>query len=316
MSNTILDCDTTRMRLHRVLSDPLRSWLVQRYWMFLGRFEQYSPRPLRHERFPQTDGADLPWIAMVTPSFQQADYLERTMRSVLDQGYPRLRYALQDGGSTDGSAEILGRYAAQLAASESARDGGQAEAIVRGFAKVSGDIMAWLNADDLLMPGALAFVGNYFATHPDVDVIYGHRVVIDAQDRETGRWVLPPHDPEFLRWGDFVPQETLFWRRSAWERSGGVDPRFHFALDWDFLLRLQESGARIVRVPYFLGMFRVHELQKTSAAHREIGIPEIDAIHSRVLGHSYTRAENDRRALDYRWRAAWLAMLLSLGIRR
>jgi GT2 family glycosyltransferase len=166
------------------------------------------------------------------------------------------------------------------------------------------------------MPGALAFVGEYFATHPDVDVIYGHRVVIDAQDREVGRWVPPPHDPEFIRWSDYVPQETLFWRRSAWEKCGGIDPNFHFALDWDFLLRLQENGARIVRVPYFLGMFRVHAAQKTSAAYTDVGAPEIAAIRRRVHGKSFNRPELDRRVWDYRWRAAHLALLLSLGIRR
>lgn len=305
-----------RMAGRSIFPDPVRRWLVRKYWMVLGELDQYSPRPLRRERFPAGTAADLPWIAMVTPSFMQAAYLERTMRSVLDQGYPRLRYAVQDGGSTDGSAEILERYATRLAARESARDGGQAEAVVRGFGKISGDIMAWLNADDLLMPGALAFVGNYFATHPDVDVIYGHRVMIDAQDSEIGRWVLPAHDPEFLRWRDYVPQETLFWRRSAWERCGGVDPKFQFALDWDFLLRLQESGARIVRVPYFLGMFRVHAAQKTSAAYTQVGLPEITALRQRTHGDSFSRTELDRRVLDYRWEALRLALLLSLGIRR
>lgn len=268
------------------------------------------------EVFPEQNGAELPWIAMVTPSFQQAAYLERTLRSVLDQDYPRLRYAVQDGGSADGSVELIERYAGRLAARESARDGGQAAAIVRGFTKVSGDVMAWLNADDLLMPGALAFVGHYFASHPDVDVLYGHRVIIDEHDREIGRWVLPPHEPEFLRWCDYVPQETLFWRRSAWERCGGLDVKFQFALDWDFLLRLQESGARIERVPYFLGMFRIHAEQKTSAAYAETGFPEISAIRQRMQGNNYTRAELDRHIWAYRWTAAKLGLLLRLGIRR
>ncbi len=287
-----------------------------RYLRMPGRFQQYRPRKVRLERFPPQEPFELPWIAMVTPSYQQASYLERTLRSVLDQNYPRLRYAVQDGGSKDGSAELIERYAARLATHESAPDGGQAAAIVRGFTKVSGDIMAWLNADDLLMPGALAFVGHYFATHPEVDVIYGHRVVIDERDREIGRWALPPHDPEFLRWCDYVPQETLFWRRSAWERCGGLDVNFQFALDWDFLLRLQDTGARVERVPYFLGMFRIHAEQKTSAAYTETGFPEISAIRRRIHGDHYTRAELDRHIWACRWEGAKLGVLLRFGIRR
>lgn len=284
--------------------------------MKLGTFDQYPARPLRRERFPQSAGTGWPSIAMVTPSFRQAAYLERTLRSVLDQNYPHLRYVVQDGGSKDGSAEIIARYADRLAAWESAPDGGQAAAIERGFAKVSGDVMGWLNADDMLMPGALEFIGWYFAAHPEVDVLYGHRVVIDAEDRETGRWVLPPHEDEFLRWRDYVPQETLFWRRSVWERCGGIDARLQFALDWDLLLRLQESGARMVRVPYFLGMFRVHAAQKTSASFTDTGMPEINALRQRALGSRFSWEELDRRVRAFRWRASWTSRLLSLGIRQ
>jgi GT2 family glycosyltransferase len=297
------------------LSDTINHAMLRYYWMVLGRFAQYSARPMRLERFPAATPAEWPSIAIVTPSYQQAAFLERTMRSVLEQKYSKLSYAVMDGGSKDGSADILTRYASQLAWHQSARDAGQADAVAQGFTKVSGDIMAWLNADDLLMPGALAFVGNYFATHPEVDVIYGHRVVIDEQDRETGRWVLPPHDYDFLRWSDYVPQETLFWRRSAFERAGGIDPKFQFALDWDFLLRLQESGAKIVRVPYFLGMFRVHAEQKTSACFNEKGVPEISFLRERTLGANFNRLELHQRVRKYRWQSVRTSLLLSCGIR-
>ncbi|NWG76056.1 MAG: glycosyltransferase, partial [Rubrivivax sp.] len=173
---------------------------------------QYPPRPLVPERFPKPRCKDrhLPTIAIVTPSFMQGNYLERTMRSVLDQNYPHLRYAVQDAGSTDATPDILRRYAPRLAAWTSAPDTGQARAILTGFQKVHGDIMAWLNSDDLLMPGALRFVGEFFSRHPHVDALYGHRVIIDEEDREVGRWVLPRFDARTLRWIDYVPQETLF----------------------------------------------------------------------------------------------------------
>ena len=94
--------------------------------------------------------------------------------------------------------------------------------------------MAYLNSDDLLLPGALPTVAAYFAQHPEVEVVYGHRVVIDEAGDEIGRWVLPPHDDKALRWADYIPQETLFWRRSIWGKSGGrMDETFRFALDWE-----------------------------------------------------------------------------------
>src|SRR5262249_1995819 len=179
-------------------------------------------------------------IAIVTPSFNQGAFLERTLASVLGQQYPRLEYVVQDGGSTDGTLAVLQRYRDQLTHWESVRDRGQAHAINLGFRRTTGDIMAYLNSDDLLFPGALAFVARYFAAHPQVDVVYGHRVIIDEQDQEVGRWVLPPHEDEVLSWTDPVPQETVFWRRRVWERVGGaMDESFQFALDWDLLLRFR-----------------------------------------------------------------------------
>ena len=157
-------------------------------------------------------------ISIVTPSFNQGHVLEATLRSVLDQGYSALQYVVQDGGSTDASVAILERYSARLFAWESARDGGQSAAINRGLRRTTGDIMAYLNSDDILLPGSLAYVADFFARHPDVDVVYGHRVLIDDTGAEVGRWVLPPHDDRVIAFADFIPQETMFWRRRAWTR--------------------------------------------------------------------------------------------------
>src|SRR6185436_555558 len=137
-----------------------------------------------------------PRISIVTPSFRQAHFIERTIRSVLEQGYPNLEYHVQDGGSTDGTVPILERYAPRLSSWASERDSGQSQAINRAFAKTSGDIMAWINSDDVLFPGALAYVADFFNRNPDVDVVYGHRVLIDEEDREIGRWILPPHEDQ------------------------------------------------------------------------------------------------------------------------
>jgi len=263
--------------------------------------KQHQPRPLVVPR--ARDGAPAAparaRISLVTPSYNQAQFVERTILSVLEQDYPNLEYVVQDGGSRDGTVDILRRYARQLRW-ESRRDGGQAQAINRGFEGTSGEIMAWLNSDDVLFPGALAYVADFFERHPEVDVIYGHRILIDEDGRQIGRWVLPAHSDRVLSWADFVPQETLFWRRGMWEKAGGrVDESFHFAMDWDLLLRFRDAGARFARVPCFLGAFRVHGKQKTVAEISDVGIREMDRLRERVLGHVPSEDEVRKALLPY-----------------
>jgi glycosyltransferase involved in cell wall biosynthesis len=300
--------------------------VVENYWMQIGILRHYEPRPLAWDRRiprPRRDGdaGSLPQIAVVTPSYGQEKFIERTLQSVLGQSYPRLLYVVQDGGSEDRSAEIIARHAPQLRHWESVRDNGQADAIHRGFGHLAADlgaddIMAWLNSDDLLAPGALRFVGHYFATHPEVDVIYGHRLIIDHEDREVGRWIMPRHDPATLEWIDYVPQETMFWRKRAWDVAGGIDPTFQFALDWDLLARFQQAGCQLVRVPYFLGAFRVHPEQKTSHAIHTTGADEMRRIRTRFHGERQDDfATIDRYARRTRFRGALSARLLALGLR-
>jgi len=285
---------------------------------------QYEPRPVRWDSLPKPSLPDarLPRIGVVTPSYNQAAYLESTLRSILDQGYPRLDYAVQDGGSKDASLEIIARHAGRLTRWESAPDRGQADAISKGFARIADrlgpdDVMAWLNSDDLLAQGALRYVGEYFGSHPRVDAIYGHRLIIDEKAREIGRWILPRHDPRVIGWVDYVPQETLFWRKRAWDRVGGLDPAFQFAMDWDLLARFTQADLRIVRVPYFLGGFRVHKDQKTSRHLHSTGAEEMSRIRERF--HGPEAANNWERINEWarrvRFRGALTARLHSIGIR-
>ena len=268
----------------------------------LGNLNQYPPRELKLPSPYSTSLAveRLPSISIVTPSFNQAHFLGRTIDSVLGQGYSKLEYFVQDGGSTDGTMEVLQHYGDRLTGWLSEKDDGQSHAINLGFARTKGEIMGWLNSDDLLMPGALHRVGEYFAQHPEVDVVYGHRILIDEQDLEIGRWVLPSHDGKVLSWADFVPQETLFWRRTIWEKAGGqIDESFRFAMDWDLLLRLRDVGARMVRLPWFLGAFRIHEAQKTSAQIHEVGMAEMARLRARVLGRDVTWQQTRRALMPY-----------------
>jgi glycosyltransferase involved in cell wall biosynthesis len=268
----------------------------------LGRLDHHPPKKLRIPRRyrRRIKLSEPPKISIVTPSLNQASFVGETIKSVLGQRYPQLEYIVQDGGSTDGTLEILERYRRSLHSCESRPDSGQAQAINRGFEHSTGEIMAYLNADDLILPGALAYVARYFQRHPKVDVVYGHRVLVDEDGMEVGRWVLPRHNNEVLSWADFVPQETLYWRRSLWEKAQiKLDEESRFALDWDLILSFRDAGARIVRLPRFLGAFRIHESQKTSAEIDTAGNREMAMIRSRVHGRDVSRDEVRRHIRGY-----------------
>lgn len=269
----------------------------------LGNLNQYPPREkvaFGKTRLPSLQLSSTPKISIVTPAYQQGAFIERTIQSVLEQAYPNLEYFIQDGGSVDSTVDVLKNYASRLTGWVSAKDGGQSQAINLGFTKASGEIMAWLNSDDLLLPGTLETVADYFNRHPDVDVVYANRLLIDENDMEIGRWILPGHDSNVLSWADYVPQETLFWRRRIWEKVGGqVDESFRFAMDWDLLVRFRDAGAKFGHIPQFLGAFRIHEHQKTSAAINEIGHREMDRIRERILGRVPGRKETRKAVLPY-----------------
>jgi glycosyltransferase involved in cell wall biosynthesis len=250
----------------RTLRTAARSGLERLLGIRLFHLHHHRPRPLRIPPwYADTHGCNTDLtVSIVTPSYNQGAFLERTIQSVLSQNYPRLEYILQDGGSSDATLAVLDRYRTRLTHCESRRDNGQAHALNLGFRHARGDVLGYLNSDDLLLPGSLHYVADFLARRPDVDVVFGHRVLIDGNDDEVNRWVLPRHDARALAWMDYVPQETLFWRRGIWEKVGGrMDESFQFALDWELLLRFRDAGARFERLPRFLGAFRLHGTQKT-----------------------------------------------------
>jgi FkbM family methyltransferase len=290
-------------------------WLQPR----LGVLRQYEPIALQIPPHYMSLPALAAWprISVVTPSLNHGEFIERTILSVLDQRYESLQYVIQDGGSTDKTLDILGRYAPRLAHVDSDIDSGIGEALNRGFAHTTGEIMAYLNSDDVLLPGTLHTVAAYFAAHPEVDAVYGHRVLLDADDNEIGRWVLPPHDDEVLRWVDYIPQETLFWRRRAWDLTGQqIDETFKFAVDWELLLRLAAAGATFARVPRFLGAFRVHDAQKTSSLLEDVGAREMSRLRLRSMTRAVTAEEVDRAVQAYLRRHVVYHKLYRLGVLR
>ena len=326
LHKTNQELQETADQLHAALKreDALRAHLRwswrQRFWkclgVRLGVMQQYRPRPLRIPGHYRTGAGLAPaTISLVTPSFNQGNFLGRTIQSVLDQHYGQLEYIVQDGCSTDETAQVLERYRSVLAHCESVNDRGQAHAINLGFEQATGEVMGYLNSDDLLLPGALHYVADYFAHHLEVDVVYGQRVVIDENDQEIGRWVLPPHDNAVLSWADYVPQETLFWRRRIWDSVGGaMDESFQFALDWDLILRFRDAGARFARLPRFLGAFRYHSQQKTSSQLAARGLTEMNRLRQRCHGRPVLFSEIARHLSGYFLRHVACHLLYRLGI--
>lgn len=282
----------------------------------LGTLHQHEPKPLKLSR-PYKNVNKAFTLSIVTPSFNQGSFLEKTIQSVLQQNYHPLEYIVQDGGSTDNTLEILNRYGPLLRNWNSKKDKGQSHAINLGFQHATGEIMAYLNSDDLLLPGCLDYVSNFFARNSEIDVIYSHRVIIDENGHEIGRWILPPHDDKVLPLVDYIPQETLFWRRSLWEKVGStIDESFRFAMDWDLLLRFHTVGARFFRVPKFLGAFRVHSAQKTSSQMHTIGQSEIDRLHLQYHQRKLTPQEIHQKTQTYLKRHVVYQKLYRAGILR
>lgn len=262
-------------------------------------FEQHHPRVLNLAAFPPAPPvpAAPPVIAIVTPSYNHGQYLDATIDSILGQNYPRLNYHVQDGASVDGTVELLDKRSERIGW-RSAPDRGQAHAINLGFAAIEGDIMGYLNSDDTLLPGTLAYVADYFLAHPDIDIVYGHRVFIDRDGLEVGRAVLPPYHGRTLQYADYIPQETMFWRKRVWERIGPLDEDLQYALDWDFILRAQAAGFKFKRLPRFLACFRVHDTQKTAATYA-VGLKEMAELRRRALGFAPTQAAIRRKIAPY-----------------
>lgn len=245
----------------------------------------------------------------MTPSYNQAQYLEQTVRSVLGQDYPHIEYIIIDGASTDGTVDIIKKYQNHLAYWISEKDSGQAEAINKGLARATGEIVAWLNSDDFYFPGAVNSAVKVFDVHPEAGLAYGDTVAVD----EKSEFI---HFPKYAQWKledlltfNIIGQPAVFMRRDILLKAGYLDPSFHFLLDHQLWIRMA-SHAPMVYVPERWAAGRFHESAKNIAqaakfgeeAFRILDWAKSDSLVSSVLARIHKRS----RAAAYRINGRYL----------
>ena len=223
-----------------------------------------------------------PLISIVTPSYNQAKYIEQTIQSVLEQDYPRVEYLVVDGLSTDNSVEVIKKYSLEsdslLTDNQSRsidwwvseKDSGQGEAINKGLARAKGEIIAWLNSDDYYLSGTLAAVVKVFQDNPDVVMVYGDMLAVDEHGRTLNTLKYKQLSLQDLLCFQIIGQPSVFFRREAYEKAGGLDATFHFLLDHHLWLRIAQAG-KIMHVPQIWSAARYHAEAKNRAKAAEFG---------------------------------------------
>lgn len=250
---------------------------------------------------------DLPRISIVTPSYQQAPYLQQTIDSVLSQGYPNLEYIIIDGGSSDGSVDIIKRYESRLAYWVSEKDRGQTHAINKGFARATGDIFAYLNSDDYYLPGTLERVASAFCSDDTLDLVHGRCRYVDASGSPTGEQFgsITRFDEIVDLWSvwwqrrQFV-QPEVFWTRRIAEKVGPFREELHFVMDYDYWLRVLLAGGKVGRIDAEIGCFRVTPQQKSSRS-AEVSDELLQVVRPFLWDRATPIAWRQRVGLQGKW---------------
>ena len=227
-----------------------------------------------------------PKVSIVTPSYNQAAFIERTVLSVLCQDYANVEYIVVDGASTDGTEEILRKYSSHLEHLIIEPDEGQTDALNKGFKLATGEIVAYINSDDCYANAkVVSDAVKAFQDHSSIDVVYGKRYFINENGVFINAMPYRSFDKDLLYLNDYIPQECVFWRQSLFEKAGAfVNSSFDFAMDYELWLRFLEHDAQFLSIDEVFGLFRWYDGQKSQDAWRTKGLPEIERLHRQYAG--------------------------------
>lgn len=207
--------------------------------------------------------SQLPLVSIITPSYNQGRFILETIQSVLSQDYTNLEYVIVDGGSTDNSVEVIQQFSNRLTWWVSEPDRGHSDALNKGFAHATGEILAWINSDDTYLPGAIHEAVEYLLAHPDISMVYGDANLIDESGKYLGRFPARQTDySRMLNGSVHIPQATTFFRSRCWKQVGPLDQTLDYAFDYDLWVRLSKI-APVVYVPRTWANFRLHEAGKS-----------------------------------------------------
>jgi glycosyltransferase involved in cell wall biosynthesis len=277
-------------------SKPMKKFTSQ-------EIKEFVSKPLFNEELILSKDPSWPKISVVTPSYNQAEFLERTILSVLNQNYPNLEYIIIDGGSTDGSVEIIKKYEKYLTYWVSERDKGQSQAINKGFKKAHGEIYAYLNSDDIYLPNTLYLIAN---AHKNKrwDIIYGHAYVIDERDTIKDLWVCLPFSLKERLFEVFsIHQPSVFWKKEVFINANGFNENNRTCMDSEFFVKSYTKGAKFLALNIPLSCFRFHKHSITASGrlYEELE-KEIKRLRVEYLGYEPSSFEFKLRSTIYRWK--------------
>lgn len=237
-------------------------------------------------------------VSIVTPSFNQGRFLGQTIESVLYQDYENIEYIVIDGGSTDESKDVLDRYSSRITYWKSEPDQGQSHAIIKGFNRASGEVLAWLNSDDMLETSAVSQAVSCLQENPSVGLVYGDRVYIDEGGNQIGSLRLPKYTNGMFGRDQTIPQESAFFLRSLYEQVGGIDASLNFAMDFDLWCKMSKV-AQFKHTHTYSGIFREHAAAKSVVFHDESRGKKFLEEHQRVFKLHFGRLPPGKIAKHY-----------------